>query len=993
MSSIRRLRETETLDQNAPGSSPLRHASNASTDSSANSAYSNLSPPSRTSTVSSTGSSGYRYPGAGHKRGISEASDMASMSSDGYSKSNGANPAGTYKSMRQSLRSLPQPPGDSTGPVRKPNQSPRTRRQSTELPQARQIAGKEDYSKSAPVKRERPQSVALSRGDSTANPSVRYRPHGLQTQTSPHTPSIMTAPELETLQKSTTSHLRTLSKFAQNSNSEDFTITSPAQEVAGLHGRRRLQRGGSVRNPKATVTQNNANGYGWGERNWMDKQRTFLQAYEYLCHIGEAKEWIEDIIRKPIPPIVQLEEALRDGVTLAEIVQSLQPERPLRIFRHPKLQYRHSDNIALFFRFLADTELPELFRFELIDLYEKKNIPKVIYCIHALSWLLYRKGLVDFRIGNLVGQLEFEHHELEEMQKGLEKAGVSMPKFSGMGATFGAEAEPEPEPEPIETEEERVRRELNLHEAAVKELQAQTRGALARLRLGDTMQSLWETEEMLIDLQSRIRGDWARQIMDYRLGMMRFAIHLQSATRGYLVRSRYQKTEQGFRASKNEILKFQSLVRSRNARFDVQQLKSRLSYGAQDVVSLQSAIRGALGRTSIDHRFKEMESLAEGVGQLQAAVKGMLERRRGNLERKALRAEQIALCRLQAAARGTLHRMRIQTQYEEAKGTETDIQCLQAVMRGKLARSKLTADSESLQRQSSLHARLQAAVKGMLTRRRVKADHESLQQHNYSITKLQAAVRGKAIRLHMAQQGHALRCMTETWTNLQAFSRAKILRVSIADLLQRLVPHYEQINLLQAAIRGAAARRGVASINTALKDHEGSIPHTQSIIRGHLLRNNYLADRVALKSQEADVMELQSLARGAFVRQVNRELLSDLYSCSPEIVELQGLARAMLLRASIGTVLAELELHEDIIVELQAVARAKMVRGKFVEKKRFFKQNMEKVVKIQSFVRARLQGEAYKSLTSGTNPPVGTIKGFVHLLNDSDFDFDEEVGE
>ena len=55
----------------------------------------------------------------------------------------------------------------------------------------------------------------------------------------------------------------------------------------------------------------------------MDKQRQFLQAYEYLCHIGEAKEWIEDVIHQQIPPIIELEEALRDGVTLAEVVEAL----------------------------------------------------------------------------------------------------------------------------------------------------------------------------------------------------------------------------------------------------------------------------------------------------------------------------------------------------------------------------------------------------------------------------------------------------------------------------------------------------------------------------------------------------------------------------------------------------------------------------------------------------------------------------------------------
>ena len=271
----------------------------------------------------------------------------------------------------------------------------------------------------------------------------------------------------------------------------------------------------------------------------MDQQRQFLQAYEYLCHIGEAKEWIEDIISKDIPPVVQLEEALRDGVTLAEVVQAIQG-RPLKIFSHPKLQYRHSNNYAHFFQFLDQVELPDLFRFELIDLYEKKNVPKVIYCIHALSWLLFRKGMVDFRIGNLVGKLQFEDHELEAMQKGLDKAGVAMPNFSGMQANFQVE----PEPEPEESEEERIDRELAESEAIILDLQAQIRGAMLRIRLGNMMQHLWDHEHLIVDLQSRIRGDWARQIAYYRLDMRRFSINLQSAARGYMIRSRLRGKEE-----------------------------------------------------------------------------------------------------------------------------------------------------------------------------------------------------------------------------------------------------------------------------------------------------------------------------------------------------------------------------------------------------------------------------------------------------------------
>ncbi|TKA66621.1 hypothetical protein B0A49_07613, partial [Cryomyces minteri] len=283
---------------------------------------------------------------------------------------------------------------------------------------------------------------------------------------------------------------------------------------------------------------------GWQRSIWMDQQRQFLQAYEYLCHIGEAKEWIEDIIQMQIPPIVQLEEALRDGVTLAEVVQAMHPEKPLRIFRHPKLQFRHSDNIALFFRFLSEIDLPELFRFELVDLYEKKNIPKVIYRIHALSWLLFRKGMVDFRIGNLVGQLQFEDHELEAMQKGLDKAGISMPNFSGMSANFGAEPEPIPEPEPVESDEDRIHRELGENEGIILDLQAQIRGSMSLAR---AMLLRAEVGTLLLHIEHDEE----------------FIVELQAAARGKLVRGKFEEKKRFFKQNMEKVIKIQSFVRGR----------------------------------------------------------------------------------------------------------------------------------------------------------------------------------------------------------------------------------------------------------------------------------------------------------------------------------------------------------------------------------------------------------------------------------------------
>lgn len=633
----------------------------------------------------------------------------------------------------------------------------------------------------------------------------------------------------------------------------------------------------------------------------MDKQRQFLQAYEYLCHIGEAKEWIEDIIHKPLPPIVQLEEALRDGVTLAEVVQALYPDRPVRIFRHPKLQFRHSDNIALFFRFLADVDLPELFRFELIDLYEKKNIPKVIYCIHALSWLLYRKGLVDFRIGNLVGQLEFEHHELEEMQKGLDRAGISMPSFSGMGATFGAEPEPQPLLEPVESEEDRVARELGQNENMILDLQAQMRGALVRIQLGQKMHGLWDMEEALVELQSRIRGDWARQIVDYRLSMKRFAVNLQSAARGYSARAREHRKHQWWRDKEDQVVILQSLARSRTCRREVQNLKSHVRQEESGIRQFQAAMRGALQRKHIDEQFQASQAAGADVTRLQAAARGMIERRR------------------------------------------------------------------------------------------IQSDKISLRLAQPTVTSLEAMIKGRLTRARIDQQEQALQSMSGVWRALQAISRGSLLRAHTEDLQDQLRNHQETVKTIQAFARGSAIRQHTRRVKEELSLLAGVIVGLQSFARGHLLRTRVGIDLRALDSHLYQVTSLQAHVRGYLYRQGHDKTQSHLAACMPEIIGLQALSRAMQVRLQVGDLLNQFEAEEDVISQLQAAARGKMVRKRFVEKQRYYKENMEKVVKVQSFIRARLQGEAYKTLTSGKNPPVGTVKGFVHLLNDSDFDFKEEV--
>ncbi|KAG8627464.1 hypothetical protein KVT40_004947 [Elsinoe batatas] len=850
--------------------SPLRHSQSALFEAAGNGTVPDENGHSRDGSVSR------QHSKLGARRELFEMNSSPTLGDD-YNQARRRETARMPEPTRSALRPLSQAPN---------SHSSHSRGQSQEVRFA-------DDEPTSPPSKLRPHSLAISRADSIRAPGADRRERPLSTHFASQ-PDLSNPSQLQVLQRSTTGHLRTLSKYAEDNGEEDFAIKSREQEVVGLHGRRRLQRTMSTKPSKGASMSKFASG--WQTTKWMDQQRQFLQAYEYLCHIGEAKEWIEDIMQKQIPPIVELEEALRDGVTLAEVVQALFPERQIRIFRHTKLQFRHSDNIAMFFRFLAEMELPELFRFELVDLYEKKNIPKVIYCIHALSWLLFRKGIVDFRIGNLVGQLQFEDHELEATQKGLDKAGVSMPNFSGMSANFDIEPE-----EPQETEEERIDRELAEQEMIVADLQSQIRGALIRVQLGDNMQDLWDAEPQLAKLQAIIRGDFARQIAQYRLDMRSFAVKLQASSRGYLVRSRHLQRERYWKDRERLVVAMQSRFRAKQVRAETKFMQSSMRHHESGVRDFQAAIRGALARWSVGDQYHETRENEQGIQELQAAI------------------------------RGALARKEVESQLMAMQDCARHISKVQAFARAHLAKQQMKQQRMHLESHQNIFVQLQKKVRGAALRQSVQITRQEVRAQSQAISLLQAALRGSGIRKVQEQR---------------------------QEELHHTIPEVES---LQTAARGFLRRQQVSS------------------------------DKRALQSCAPSIRDLQSFTRAYLNRQHTYDVLCDLNNNEESIIQLQSALRTNLLQRSIGNTLGELTEEEEAIAEMQTALRGYMVRQKFAEKKKFYKQNMEKVIKIQSFVRARQQGQAYKSLTTGKNPPVGTVKNFVHLLNDSGFDFDEEL--
>jgi Ras GTPase-activating-like protein IQGAP2/3 len=137
-------------------------------------------------------------------------------------------------------------------------------------------------------------------------------------------------------------------------------ITVGSDSVAGMTGRLRLAR---------QPTQTRYGNLPSVTAKAMDNQRQNLQAYEYLCHVSEAKEWLVSCLSAhPLSPsmntrspdlasptfspvqngqdgddndpsglsnksVVELEEALRNGVALARLARAFMGEKAVpRIF-------------------------------------------------------------------------------------------------------------------------------------------------------------------------------------------------------------------------------------------------------------------------------------------------------------------------------------------------------------------------------------------------------------------------------------------------------------------------------------------------------------------------------------------------------------------------------------------------------------------------------------------------------------------------------------
>ncbi len=180
----------------------------------------------------------------------------------------------------------------------------------------------------------------------------------------------------------------------------------------------------------------------------MDEERREHIAYEYLCRMEEAKKWIESFIQDKLPEVTAFEKTIRNGVVLAKLSAKFAPtvvsERKIfdaneARYEENGLHFRHTDNINYFLKALDFLGLPEIFKPETTDVYDGKNIPRVIYCLHALSLFLYKLGQGPAML-DLTGKATFTEEQISAMKSALNSYGLkNMPQFRMIGGILADE--------------------------------------------------------------------------------------------------------------------------------------------------------------------------------------------------------------------------------------------------------------------------------------------------------------------------------------------------------------------------------------------------------------------------------------------------------------------------------------------------------------------------------------------------------------------------
>ncbi|KAJ2079411.1 iqgap- protein [Coemansia sp. RSA 988] len=568
--------------------------------------------------------------------------------------------------------------------------------------------------------------------------------------------------------------------------------------VMGLKGRHRLQReasmsyaGGDSTGSSTVTTPGGAGNTSAGAlaaqfmRNgiWCDVERQNLAAYEYLCHVSEAKEWIEACIGENLPGVSEIEDSLRDGVAMAKLARTFCPEAVGKIYQQSapvkltagvrrRFVFKYTDNINFFLSAIRQVRLPRLFHFELTDLYDRKNMPRVIYCLHALSHFLLKMGIAP-EMKDLVGHLEFTDAQLAQTQAELDNLGANMPSFHMIDSSIGSrrprlsrevcplqfeDMAEEDEDDQSEDEDNQAEDEDVQNDDPAKVKVAGESNDTTRKRTVSFNEDVSYLDDVDLDRLEKAKRYWQRRIdivVQYQcsarqrlaerileekrqarryLRMVESATVMQSMARMVLARRQLL----GHRAEVEKAKEEAELERLRQIRAAEEAEEELLREKQRDEEEEEERMERAMRERARKERETRRQAEREAADRAEQELQERLEEERSELERR--------IVGVQALVRGKLARK----VYDEMRGWTSAIVQFQAMCRGVLVRREVGDRLTTWGRIDAGVRQVQALARGYLVRQRIRNHRTHLKRNINVIVKMQnmyrAKLAGKAYR-------------------------------------------------------------------------------------------------------------------------------------------------------------------------------------------------------------------------------------------------------
>ncbi|NXW57782.1 IQGA1 protein, partial [Eurystomus gularis] len=859
----------------------------------------------------------------------------------------------------------------------------------------------------------------------------------------------------------------------------------------------------------------------------MDERRRQNVAYEYLCHLEEAKRWMEACLNEELPPTTELEEGLRNGVYLAKLGNFFSPkvvsvkkiyDREQTRYKATGLHFRHTDNVIQWLNAMAEIGLPKIFYPETTDIYDRKNMPRCIYCIHALSLYLFKLGLAP-QIQDLYGKVDFTEEEISNMRLELEKYGIQMPAFSKIGGILANE--------------------LSVDEAALHAAVIAINEAIDHRVPANTLMAMKNPNAMLINLDDQLEFPYQDTLYRAKQDKMENAKNRIASEDSERERDVYEEllTQAEIQGNINKV----------NTHAAISKIDLALEQG--DSVALYEALatpalglRGLL-RENCDWYFKQF--LSDRQQKQEAGLTGPLQKEELQLgvdaaNRAAQQYQQrlAAVARINSAIRvgdaekTVAEMMNPEAQLPEVYAFAADLYqrelatLQQQSPEGNLTHPELSVAVEMLSSVALINRaldsgdvntvwkQLSSPVTGL-----TNIEDENSQRYIDDLMKLKAQTRAEGnefitwndiqscvdrvnIAVHEEHERIlAIGLINEALDEGDTKKTIQALQIPAAKLegvVPKVAQHYQDALLrakrekaqdtqdetavlwldeIQDGIHRAnkdteESERfslGILAINEAV-DH-GDVSQTLNALRSpdvglygvtpecaetyqrelsevkrrkmaaggngsewveHWVRGGYhyyhnlrtkeggwdepaefVQNDTQLSREEIQstisgvtaaynreqlwlanenlITKLQACCRGYLVRQEFNSRMNFLKKQVPAITCIQSQWRGYKQRKAYQIRLDYLRAQKDQVVKIQSMARMYQARRRYRDRLQYFRNHINDVIKIQAFIRANKAREDYKTLINAENPPMAVVRKFVHLLDQSDQDFQEEL--